>query len=40
MSVPQRRSGWPRVHLAMGFVVAVALYLAADDTPLLRSRPS
>jgi len=30
MTVPQRRSGWPRVHLAMGFVVAVAVYLAAD----------
>ncbi len=30
MTVPQRRSGWPTVHLAMGFVVAVAVYLAAD----------
>ncbi len=30
MTVPQRRSGWPGVHLAMGLVVAVAVYLAAD----------
>ncbi len=30
MTVPQRRSGWPTVHLAMGLVVAVAVYLAAD----------
>lgn len=30
MTVPQRRSGWPTVHLAAGAVVAVGVYLAAD----------
>jgi len=40
MTVPQRRSAWPTVHLVMGLVVAVAVYLAAGRSPRQKSRPS
>ncbi len=38
MTVLQRRSAWPRVHLAMGLVVAVAVDLAADRYAHYRGR--